>query len=122
MKIIFLALFLFYANNIPSSAKNIYVGYNTNNKGDGSKTNPFPFLFQAIEKSRTLENKNKRIHILESATIYLKDTIRLNEKDSLLEITGTDGTILSGGIQVNGWRKSNDGLWIAKCPTIKAPR
>jgi hypothetical protein len=122
VKIILFALILVYAANVPSSANNIYVDYNTNDKGDGSKTNPFPFLFQAIEKSRSLENRNKRIHILESGTIYLKDTIRLNEKDSFLEITGTEGTILSGGIKVNGWRKSNDGLWIAKCPTRKAPR
>ena len=89
MRIILFALILVYAANVHSSANNLYVDYNTNDKGDGSKTNPFPFLFQAIEKSRSLENRNKRIHILESGTIYLKDTIRLNEKDSYLEITGT---------------------------------
>ncbi len=122
MKIILFSLILFYFSNVSSRGYSIYVGNNQNDKGDGSKTNPFPFLSQAIKKSRTLENKNKRIHILESGTIYLKDTIRFNENDSFLEITGTEGTILSGGIQVNGWRKSKDGLWIAKCPSISAPR
>ena len=120
-RILFLFI-VFYSYNIPSSAKKIYVGYNKDNMGDGSKINPFESLPQAIEKSRTLENNNKKIHILEPGTIYLKDRIRLDEKDSSLEITAAEGSILSGGIQVNGWQKYKDGIWRAKCPTKNVPR
>jgi hypothetical protein len=91
-------------------------------EGNGSPSNPFSSFDQALEKSRSIQGKEKVILIHGTGTLFLTKTIKLDERDSSLKITAKPGLIISGGTKVSGWKKGNNGLWIAQCPTILPPR
>ena len=91
-------------------------------EGNGSLANPFSSFDQALEKSRSIQGKEKVIRIHGTGTLFLTKTIKLDERDSSLKITAKPGLIISGGTKVSGWKKGNHGLWIAQCPTIIPPR
>ena len=105
-----------------SNADIIYVGISKVGEGNGSLENPFLSISQALQGTRSFKEKKKRIHIKDPITLYLKETIRLDERDSFLEISGVKGSQINGGKRVQDWRKTNDGLWLAKCPTGSVPR
>ncbi len=110
-----------------AQAGELYVVPPTQGKAeqDGSKRHPFTSIVQARDAIR----KTKESGISEPWTVYLSkgvhpipETIQFEPVDSGSADTPViyrgkgKQTVLSGGIQINGWQKDDSGYWTANIP------
>ena len=71
-------------------------------------------LRQAREYRRRHDGGTAEIRL--SAGIYrLYEALRFHPEDSHLQLTGEEGTVIAGSIQIKGWRKEGK-LWVADVP------
>jgi hypothetical protein len=71
---------------VPLLANEIHVNSFKMVEGNGSLANPFSSFDQALEKSRSIQGKEKVIRIHGTGTLFLTKTIKLDERDSSLKI------------------------------------
>ena len=106
----------------------IFVSPNGDDTGDGSKDRPLKSLEGARNKIRLLKNDNVyndtvRIHI-DPGLYPILSTFSLGPQDSGTEAApvlyqgSASGTIISGGIKLNGFNETDDGLWAAHIPEV----
>ncbi len=107
----------------------IYISPNGSDQGDGSRDNALQTLQKARDMARELRQKkdcSDTIKVTLLPGIYeLKDIFTLNPTDG-----GTEGApviyegpengeaVISGGIAIDGFRETENGLWIAHIPEV----
>jgi hypothetical protein len=135
-----LALFLLLA--LTGNAADIYVSPKGSDANNGSKDQPLATVAAALRKARELRRVNDAsvkdgIHIVVSGGTYrLLETVILRPEDAgtrssptFIEAAPNEKPILSGGVQINGWRKLNEAviglaasakgkIWVADVPMI----
>lgn len=121
---IFLILFLFQS----ISAKEIYVSPKGNDKNMGTMEQPIATVVQA----RKLAIENLKSGITNEVSIWLDDGIYqifeplvfepLNDEENKSKISfkavGSTEPIISGGVQLLGWKKNKNGLWETQLPEM----
>ncbi len=106
----------------------IFVSPNGDDGGDGSKDRPLKSLEGARNKIRVLKNDNvynDTVRINIGPGLYpILSTFSLGPQDSGTEAApviykgSVSGTIISGGINLNGFKETDDGLWAAHIPEV----
>ena len=93
-------------------------GYLKEPAEDGSD-GPFASLERAVIESRKTQGINKRIII--KGGEYYDVSIKLDSSDSGLCIEGAEGEtpVLYGGIELNNWNETEDGMWYLKLPEVQ---
>ena len=93
-------------------------GYLKEPAEDGSD-GPFASLERAVIESRKTQGINKRIII--KGGEYYDVSIKLDSSDSGLCIEGAEGEtpVLYGGIELNAWNETEDGMWYLKLPEVQ---
>jgi L-rhamnose mutarotase len=107
-------------------AADVYVSTRGNDLNDGSSTAPKATLSAALRQARELRRVQApgsteafRI-VIEEGVYPLSEAVRLRPEDSGSEaspllIEGKGKAIISGGISLNGWKKSGK-LWVTRVP------
>lgn len=93
----------------------------------GTRSNPFSTLQQARDAIRVQKKAGHRgpWTVSVAAGFYsLKETFTLSPEDAgtpdaPIRYQGEEGTILSGGMRLTGWRLRPSGIWEADLPTVK---
>ncbi len=102
---------------ISSGAKDLVVAPYGNDSADGFEK-PLSSISMAIRKAREIRRNGKTdsiiIHIVKG-TYRLYEPIFIRPEDSKLKIVGDPGTVISGGIEVTGWKRDGK-LWVADVP------
>ncbi|MEQ8473502.1 MAG: right-handed parallel beta-helix repeat-containing protein [Marinoscillum sp.] len=120
MKKLTLVFALIIAGIQSQAAVDIWVSPKGNDLNEGTEESPFASLHQALRKARELRRTNDPaveggITIYLAGGIYqLEESVRLRPEDSgtpesptLIKGTGNDRPVLSGGVNVTGWKKSS---------------
>ncbi|MGE0021194.1 MAG: right-handed parallel beta-helix repeat-containing protein [Draconibacterium sp.] len=109
-----------------SSAKEIYVSPVGNDNNPGTKKQPFKTLFQAEKTARQLMIQGK----VNDITVWLADGIYGIDNPFIIKpfrevsceyklqfkADKNANPVVSGGIQITGWKKNEEGLWTARLP------
>ena len=99
---------------ISSGAKDLVVALYGNDSADGFEK-PLSSISMAIRKAREIRRNGKTdsiiIHIVKG-TYRLYEPIFIRPEDSKLKIVGDPGTVISGGIEVTGWKRDGK-LWVS---------
>ncbi len=123
-KITFGLLFILICISV--SAKNIYVSPHGNDAGSGTEKDPFKTVSQAWSNAVKLfkENQETKIIIwLDDGVFPIAEPLKLDNKDEVFknitfEIKAIKGAnpVISGGIELHGWVKNENGIWEVQLP------
>lgn len=109
-----------------SSANEIFVSPSGNDNNPGTKKQPFKTLFQAEKTARQLMIQGK----VNDITVWLADGIYRIDNPFIIKpfrevsceyklqfkADKNANPVVSGGIQITGWKKNEEGLWTARLP------
>lgn len=109
-----------------SSANEIFVSPSGNDNNPGTKKQPFKTLFQAEKTARQLMIQGK----VNDITVWLADGIYGIDNPFIIKpfrevsceyklqfkADKNANPVVSGGIQITGWKKNDEGLWTARLP------
>ncbi len=108
------------------STKIIYVVDHTKDQHDGNKGHLVSTIQSAIAEAQELLARDQYrevvvqlppgIHKIESPLKFPSDQFNLLGKKFILRGDPHAPSIISGGIEINQWKKSDDGLWWAEVP------
>lgn len=98
------------------AAADIHVDPQGDDRDSGSQNSPVQSLAQALSLARETPEADT-IQLRGGALVKLDEPLRLDARDSGLQIVCREGTVtLSGGVEVEQWREDEDGNWRAESP------
>jgi len=103
-----------------------YVSPNGNDANIGSKEKPFNSLHKAQQavREQRISKPNENITVwLEDGKYFLKEPLVFSPADagsttSLVQYKAIKNAhpLISGGVEIRGWEKTENGIWVAKLP------
>ncbi|MCE5344668.1 MAG: right-handed parallel beta-helix repeat-containing protein [Bacteroidales bacterium] len=120
-------IFLVFLFIIGCSTQNeFYVSPSGNDLGKGTKNKPFKTIQQAQKTVRGILRKGQKNDItvwLEKGTYLLTESLIFGQEDSgqdgfkiRYKASDTERPVLSGGMEINLWKKNDKGIWVAEVP------
>lgn len=107
-----------------------YVAPNGNDLNKGTAEQPFASIRRAQAAIREMSEaglKNDVVVYLHSGTHYFEKTLQFGPldggtKEHSVTYTAAEGqqVTISGGREIQGWQRGNDGFWTVKLPDVKA--
>ena len=107
-----------------ATAGELFVAPDGTADGDGSKRRPFATLEQARDAVRAARDAgctDAWTVKLRGGTYPLTKPFELEPRDSGVAYVGEgmERTVVTGGLRVEGWAESEDGIWDAPIPTLQ---
>ncbi len=125
IRLIILSLFLVFSCTQKSA---FYVSPLGDDFHPGTPKKPFATIKKATEAVRRILNQKQQQDItvyLEGGVYQIREPIILKPGDSgeadfqvIYEAIPGEKPIISGGLQINGWEKNEQGLWVANVPSV----
>lgn len=122
LKSALIVIFLFLFENV-TFCSDFYVSPNGNDTNPGTKQRPFASIEWAKQEVlKTIQNKkdedctvwfSEGIYQVESPVIFNSSDFPENNKVEF-KARKKGKVVVSGGIQLKGWKKNNDGIWVVK--------
>lgn len=96
-----------------------YVSTNGCDTNKGTKASPVKSLHKAKELIKASTGKDTAYVYVEAGTYTMSSPLVFDTEDTrptVIKGAGMDQTILSGGVEVTGWKPWKNGVWRAKVP------
>ena len=114
-----------------TAAADFYIASNGGDSNPGTQAKPFATMERARDAMRELIKAgplNEPVTVrLQGGTYALSQEVQFGPEDSgtaacpiTYTAAGTEPVVLDGGRRINGWKRHNEQLWVAKLPESPA--